>query len=81
MEEEERISFTGLRGSRKETGEARGSGEARGDGDQALFGLVLLGSVEGPRLKVRALCGSLRLRGSGSDCLGRGRRLSLVGVS
>lgn len=76
LEEEE----GGLRGSRKETGEARGSGEARGDGDQALFGFVLLGCDEGPRLKVRALCSSLRLRGSGSDGLGRGRRISLVGV-
>ncbi|KAA8577424.1 hypothetical protein FQN60_007135 [Etheostoma spectabile] len=49
--EEEGIAFTGLTASRNETGEARGSGESRGDGDQALLGLVLLGCVEGPRLK------------------------------
>lgn len=76
MEEEEGSDFTAGTGSRKETGEARGSGEAPGDGDQALLGLVLLGTVEGPRLKVRAFCGSLRLRGSGSDGLGSGNRLS-----
>ena len=78
LEEEEEEGTTG---SRKETGEALGSGEARGDGDQALLGLVLLGCVEGPRLKVSAFWGSLRLSGSGSDGLGRGRILSLLCVS
>lgn len=72
------MEFTG---SRKDTGEALSSGEDLGDRDQSFFGLFLLGSVEGPRLNVRAFCGSLRLKGSGSEGLESGISLSLAEVS
>lgn len=74
------MAFTELGACRKETRDVCGSGEALGDGDQALFGLVLLGSVVGPRLKVRAFCGPLCLGGCGSDGLGKRICLSMVAV-
>lgn len=52
-------------------GEALCSGESRGDLLNS-FSLVL-GEVDGPRLKVSAFLGWLRFEGSGSGCLGSGR--------
>lgn len=66
--------------TRDGTGEALGSGEALGLGDQALLALVLLGIVEGPRLKVRAFFGSRHLEGMGVGCLSKGWTLSRVGL-
>jgi len=51
-------------------GDALCSGESRGDLRTCGAALVF-GEVEGPRLKVSAFLGWLRLEGSGSGCLGK----------
>ena len=56
-------------------GEALCSGESRGD---LLYWLdLVLGEVEGPRLKVSAFLGWLRFKGSGSESMGNGRGVAL----
>lgn len=56
-------------------GEGLCSGESWGDLLNCLT--LVLGEVDGPRLKVSAFLGWLRFKGSGSGCLGRGRGVDL----
>lgn len=56
-------------------GEALCSGESRGDLLNCL--VVVLGEVDGPRLKVRDFLGWLRFEASGSGCLGSGGGVGL----
>lgn len=66
-------------GTWEETGLGEGEGEALCSGESRadLCNCLFLGEVDGPRLKVSAFLGWLRLEGSGSGSLGSGGGLGL----